>query len=450
MTTSPVPSVWSRRNFLAAGAAGAALPFLMRVPAALAEAGPDPKAFGFPAADKTAKVVRPMAFPVEGTVNWTDTFGACRSGCSRAHEGQDLMGKKLQKLLACVDGTVVALRHETSGNSLYLQDADGWYYAYLHINNDTPNTDDGKNPREWAFVGDLKEGDKVTKGQHVAYMGDSGNAESSSPHCHFEVRRPAKDGVWKSQAVNPAPSLTAAKKMTAVATAAPTALAATDRFLPFASAATLVTQQYRDFLGRDPSQGSLDLYTSGLESKQTSATDVIVTVLDSTENQQSAGAVVRLYQAYFHRDPDMSGFNHWVEQIRRGVDLEDVSQAFTKSSEFVRTYGSLSNHTFVRTVYKNVLGRDSDPDGQAYWVKQLDRKLVGRGRLMLRFTESTENQAKLRNRVRLFLMNAQMLGVSPHPDLMTLGQNQLDRGAFTIEKLVETVRTGPDYAKRVG
>src|SRR3954463_7800500 len=37
--------------------------------------------------------------PVEGTVHFTDAFGAPRSG-ARQHKGNDLLGHKLQKLLA--------------------------------------------------------------------------------------------------------------------------------------------------------------------------------------------------------------------------------------------------------------------------------------------------------------------------------------------------------------
>ena len=103
--------------------------------------------------------------------------------------------------MACVDGTVVGLKFETAGNYLYLQDADGWNYGYLHINNDTPGTDDGLNPRQWAFAPGIAIGVTVRKGQFIAYMGDSGNAESTTPHCHYEIRKPA-DAWYHGQAVD--------------------------------------------------------------------------------------------------------------------------------------------------------------------------------------------------------------------------------------------------------
>src|SRR3712207_6325810 len=59
---------------------------------------------------------RPLLFPVEGPVRFTNGFGAPRSG-GRQHKGNDLMGSKLQKLLAARDGTVTFIRADASSNS---------------------------------------------------------------------------------------------------------------------------------------------------------------------------------------------------------------------------------------------------------------------------------------------------------------------------------------------
>jgi murein DD-endopeptidase MepM/ murein hydrolase activator NlpD len=152
-------------------------------------------------------VVRDLTFPVDGEVSFTDTFGAPRSG-GRTHQGIDLMGAKMTPLVAAADGTVTALRHDStglSGNSLTITDADGWKYVYIHINNDTPGTDDGTNLFKYAFVAGLAKGSKVTAGQRIAYMGDSGNAEDAGSHLHFELHQP--DGT----VLNPYQSLVLVK-----------------------------------------------------------------------------------------------------------------------------------------------------------------------------------------------------------------------------------------------
>ncbi len=154
---------------------------------------------------------RRMHFPVEGAVEFSDDFGDARSG-GRSHEGNDLMGAKLQKLLAAVDGKVTYARLDgggLSGNMLTVTDDEGWSYRYIHLNNDSPGTDDGLSPIELVVPGGLKVGTKVRAGEHIAFMGDSGNAEGTAPHLHFEIRRP--DGT----AVNPWTSLRLARGLPA-------------------------------------------------------------------------------------------------------------------------------------------------------------------------------------------------------------------------------------------
>ena len=86
----------------------------------------------------------------EKRCRYFDDFGGVRN-----HPGNDLMGKKLDHELAANDGTITFARDDSSGHSgnmLILTGTDGWKYWYIHINNDTPGTDDGKNPAKWRFA----------------------------------------------------------------------------------------------------------------------------------------------------------------------------------------------------------------------------------------------------------------------------------------------------------
>ncbi|MEO7837284.1 MAG: M23 family metallopeptidase, partial [Acidimicrobiales bacterium] len=156
-----------------------------------------------PAQADPGEEYRNIHFPVAEAVTFSDDFGDQRSG-GRTHEGNDLMGRKLQLVLAAVDGTVKLARVDAlglAGNMLTITDDEGWSYRYLHLNNDTPGTDDNLSPSEWLFPADIRAGVRVKSGQHVGFLGDSGNAEQTAPHLHFELRRP--DGT----AVNPWTSL---------------------------------------------------------------------------------------------------------------------------------------------------------------------------------------------------------------------------------------------------
>jgi murein DD-endopeptidase MepM/ murein hydrolase activator NlpD len=145
------------------------------------------------AAAESDAVIVPILFPLEERVAFTDTFGAARSG--HTHAGNDLMVDKMTPILAVVDGKVDWLNltgQLSSYNNLpyynlLLRGDDGNDYFYIHINNDTPGTDDGQGGVECAYAPGLTNGSRVAKGDIIAYVGDSGNAEDVGSHLHFEL-----------------------------------------------------------------------------------------------------------------------------------------------------------------------------------------------------------------------------------------------------------------------
>lgn len=145
-----------------------------------------------PAAAGAAAV--PILFPLENRVSFTDTFGAPRSG-GRTHAGNDLMAPKMTPILAVVDGKVDWLNLTgklSSYNNLpyyniLLRGDDGNDYFYIHINNDTPGTDDGQGGVQYAYAPGLTNGTRVHRGDVIGYVGDSGNAEDVGSHLHFEI-----------------------------------------------------------------------------------------------------------------------------------------------------------------------------------------------------------------------------------------------------------------------
>ncbi|HZI37528.1 MAG TPA: M23 family metallopeptidase, partial [Acidimicrobiia bacterium] len=149
-------------------------------------------------------VVRRITVPIQGSFSYRDDFGDPR-GSGGTHEGNDLMTPKGRPLLAVTDATVRRIFIDngiaSQGNMLVLRDSEGWEYWYIHINNDTPGTDDGLNPLEHAFAAGITVGARVTAGQVVAYAGDSGNAESTGAHLHFEIHQPG------GTPIDPYPSL---------------------------------------------------------------------------------------------------------------------------------------------------------------------------------------------------------------------------------------------------
>ena len=152
--------------------------------------------------------VTPIVFPLAAdSVRFAGGFGDARDG--HAHRGQDIFCPRWTPVLAAVDGTVDWISDGapkgTEGYGLLLHGTDGNLYFYAHLNNDDPGTRDNRGGPRYAYARGLKNGVAVRAGDIIGYAGDSGNAESSGPHLHFELHR----GTW-GVAVDPAPTLRAA------------------------------------------------------------------------------------------------------------------------------------------------------------------------------------------------------------------------------------------------
>jgi len=152
-------------------------------------------------------IVRDIVFPVAGTPSFWNDWHAPRDNGTRLHLGNDIAAPKLTPALAATDATVLRTGSNsegTAGNFVVLVDSEGWEYAYLHLNNDAPGTDDDTNPQSWGLIAGIEPGVQVRAGQAIGFVGDSGNAFGTVSHVHFEIRAPG--GVQ----VNPYPSLVAA------------------------------------------------------------------------------------------------------------------------------------------------------------------------------------------------------------------------------------------------
>ncbi|GIU91992.1 MAG: hypothetical protein KatS3mg011_0898 [Acidimicrobiia bacterium] len=139
-----------------------------------------------------------LVFPQDAAVTtFGHTFGAAKPD-GRRHLGEDLFAPKGTPIYAVADGVVATLGWgPTAGYYIVVEHVDGWESWYLHLDNDTPGTDDGRGDR--PFAPDLQEGDFVWAGRVIGYVGDSGNAEGTSPHTHFELHRSGRvvdPGPW--------------------------------------------------------------------------------------------------------------------------------------------------------------------------------------------------------------------------------------------------------------
>ena len=134
------------------------------------------------------KPKRQIVFPVLGTVEFSDDYGAPRP--QGPHEGIDILAPRHALALAAEAGRV---RFYTgsgrAGCMLYLDGKSGTTYYYIHLNNDLTNGNDNRGGCRLGvtFPKGLKSGARVSAGQPIGYVGDSGDANGIHPHLHFEV-----------------------------------------------------------------------------------------------------------------------------------------------------------------------------------------------------------------------------------------------------------------------
>jgi hypothetical protein len=108
----------------------------------------------------------------------------------------------------------------------------------------------------------------------------------------------------------------------------------------------------------------------------------------------NAGMAYRLYQAALDRQPDAVGVGFHLATIEKsGLTLEQVSKNFIESDEFSSRYGNLSDAQFVNQLYLNVLHRQPDASGLAYWQQILESRRATRHAVLVSFSESPENKA---------------------------------------------------------
>jgi hypothetical protein len=149
---------------------------------------------------------RPIIFPVIGPATFVNDYYVPRP--NGIHAATDIMAKKGQKLVAATHGiiTYVGYPQPKWGYEVEITDSQGYTYIYLHMNDDTPGTNDGSGGPMNAYGPDIKVGNRVEAGQFIGWNGDSGHSNGVA-HLHFEIIDP------NNQPINPYESLRAAPRI---------------------------------------------------------------------------------------------------------------------------------------------------------------------------------------------------------------------------------------------
>ena|GEM_PF-1530066 len=80
--------------------------------------------------------------------------------------------------------------------------------------------------------------------------------------------------------------------------------------------------------------------------------------------------VTRLYKEALGRESDPTGHKHWTDALKSGhISGADVACGFIFSNEM--NDRNLSDSAYVDTLYRAILGREAEPSGKAHWVASL-------------------------------------------------------------------------------
>ncbi len=140
------------------------------------------------------------AFPIYGVASYSNTYGAPRADVSGGwHHGDDIFAPLGAPLLAVSHGTVFSVGwNDVGGWRLWLRDDFGNEFYYAHLSAYTPLAVDGA----IVSVGDV-----------LGFVGNTGDAEGTPYHLHFEVHPVGLLGLGYDGAVNPTSYLDAWKRL---------------------------------------------------------------------------------------------------------------------------------------------------------------------------------------------------------------------------------------------
>jgi murein DD-endopeptidase MepM/ murein hydrolase activator NlpD len=139
-----------------------------------------------------------LAIPVAGVKpnQLTDTITQAPPGGARRHDAIDIMAPEGAPVVAAAPGTVEKLYFSDGGggNTVYIRSPDNrWSYYYAHLSSYAPG---------------LAEGQQVQRGQLIARVGHTGDANAAGPHLHFAINQMGQgERWWQGTPINPYPLL---------------------------------------------------------------------------------------------------------------------------------------------------------------------------------------------------------------------------------------------------
>ena len=147
----------------------------------------------------------------------------------------------------------------------------------------------------------------------------------------------------------------------------------------------------RDLLFRFPTTPERDALANQLTAGTKTPATTVQGLMNSDEYRGLD--VDRVFVKYLRRVADPGGRTYWINSLRNGKALWRFRAQLFGSSEYFTKAGG-TNAAYVARAYNDVLGRNPDPSGQAYWTNKLNNG-ADRGQVALQFMNSPEARRRL-------------------------------------------------------
>lgn len=144
-------------------------------------------------------------FPMYGNASYGDTYGAPRAATGW-HHGTDIFAPLGAPVLAVADGTLFSVGwNDVGGFRLWLRDRQGNQFYYAHLA---------------AYSAIAVNGAEVRAGQVIGFNGNTGDAQGTPYHLHFEIHPVALLPMGYDGSINPTRFLDAVRRLEDVSLAA--------------------------------------------------------------------------------------------------------------------------------------------------------------------------------------------------------------------------------------
>jgi hypothetical protein len=157
--------------------------------------------------------------------------------------------------------------------------------------------------------------------------------------------------------------------------------------------AKYVAAVYEDVLGRAPDADGLAYWTGLLDGG--AATSSVAEAIAHSDEYYANFVIKPGFLKLLGRAADDAAVTYWTAKMQAGLTDQQLEAELVSSDEFFKNAGG-TNAAWVDSVYKLLLGRTADTDGEAHWNRQLAAG-VSRGGVALAIAGGVENIAQLIN-----------------------------------------------------